>query len=80
MPTYTEPEYTPGGFRHEMDMMDESVRLRLDVSLMGTAGMYACATGRAEKMRVEMDGMRKRWEMVMPGMIGGRLYDGSCCY
>jgi hypothetical protein len=45
------------------------------VSFIGTAGMYAFAPGREERMRVEMEGTRKRWEMVTPGMMSRFVCD-----
>jgi hypothetical protein len=51
--TYTAPEYTPGGLCHDIEMVELSVRLSPEVSLTGTAGMYARA-GTDRKIKVAM--------------------------
>ena len=62
----TLPLYTPAGPDHDISIVDESVKLRADVSLMGTAGMYARAGAvqsereREDMIKVEIDGRANR--------------------
>jgi len=80
----TLPPYTPGGPVHDISIVDESVRLSAEVSLMGTAGMYPCAGAaqsereREEKIRLEIEGRAKRdWREGL--RVVGRMMKTEGC-